>query len=67
MHACIILMLTGTIQLVYTLCLAVVLTTVINSTSMNMSYCYHQTSMSDFEQQLDYSKTHSGYVLLACH
>ena len=56
----------GTMQL-YTLCLAVVLTTVVNSTSTNMSYYYRQTSTSDFEQQLDYSKTHySGNVFLAC-
>ena len=41
--------------------------TVVNSTSTNMSYYYRQTSTSDFEQQLDYSKTHySGYVFLAC-
>ena len=56
----------GTMQL-YTLCLVVVLTSVVNSTSTNMSYYYRQTSTSDFEQQLDYSKTHySGYVFLAC-
>ena len=42
----------GTMQL-YTLCLAVVLTAVANSTSTNMSYYYRQTSTSDFEQQLD--------------
>ena len=57
---------TGTMQL-YTLCLAVVLITVVNSSSTNMSYYYYQTLTSDFEQQLDYSKAHySSYVFLAC-
>ena len=37
------------------LCVAVVLFTVLNSTSTNMIYYYHQTSTSDFEQQLDFS------------
>ena len=46
---------------------SIVLTSVVNSTSTNMSSYYRQTSTSDFEQQLDYSKPHySVHVFLAC-
>ena len=43
------------------------LATVVNSTSTNVRYYYHQASTSDYEQQLVYIKAHIIHVTCSWH